>query len=152
MAETAIRESRVYQWLAYAGTLPFIASAVMAMLEINFGPIRAPAVIASSYGLAILSFLCGAHWATYLYRRDDSPFNLFVISNVIVVVVWLVYVLTGSSSYTLLTQITAFLYLLFLDQQLKGAGLISAHYFSIRLHATVVAVVSLAVVTYIAYA
>ena len=146
-----IEKSRTYQLLAMLGTLPFIASAALALASIDFDGLLPAVVVASSYGLAILCFLCGAHWATYLYKRDAAPFNLFVISNVVVVAIWLTYVLTGASSFTLASQVLAFVFLLDIDRRLLRTGLISSHYFRIRLQATTIAVLCLLVVLVISF-
>ena len=95
-------DSKIYKILALLGALPFIASAFMAMSHID-QPVSA-GLVASSYGLAISSFLCGVHWATYLYRGADIRLNLFLSSNVLVVAVWLAY-LFGSLATALGVQI-----------------------------------------------
>jgi len=147
-----IEESRTYQLLAMLGTLPFVASAGLAVAGYTHDGIAPANFIAGSYGLAILCFLCGAHWATYLYKRDEVPFNLFIISNVVVVIIWLTYLLTGLSLLTFASQVLAFVFLLDIDRRLVRIGLVSAHYLGVRLQATVIAVVSLLVVMYVSFA
>lgn len=147
-----IANNRTYQVLAALGTLPFIASAGMALAGVSVGPIAPAIAVASSYGLAILSFLCGAHWATYLYKSDETPFNLLIISNIVVVIIWMTYVLTGQSSLTLVSQVLAFAFLLDIDRRLARVGLVSAHYFRVRLHATLIAVISLLVILLVYFA
>ena len=147
-----IEKDRTYQLLAMLGTLPFIASAVLAISGYTISGISPAIVIATSYALAIICFLCGAHWATFLYKRDDIPFNLFVISNVIVVVVWLAYVLTGQSQLTLGTEVLAFAVLLDIDRRLLRIGLVSSHYLRVRAQATVIAGLSLLIVAFIYFA
>lgn len=137
-----IERSNLYRILALAGTLPFIGSVVLDVGRIDL--LGEPARIASSYGLAIICFLCGAHWATYLYHRDQSPTNLFITSNVIVVLVWIAY-LWLSMSIALIVQIVAFIYLLIIDHRLHRIDLITNHYFVTRAIPTVVAVLSLAI-------
>ena len=147
-----LERSRTYRLLAMLGTLPFIASAALALARYTIDGIAPATLIAGSYGLAILCFLCGAHWATYLYRQEAAPFNLLIISNVVVVVIWLTYLLTGLSVFTLASQVLAFAFLLDIDRRLLHAGLISADYFRVRLQATVIAVVSLLVVLFVSFA
>ena len=101
--------------------------------------------IAAAYGLAIVCFLCGAHWGTYLYNRTAAPDNLFVTSNVIVVACWFAF-LMAAQAITLFVLILAFVCLLFIDYRLLRAGLITEFYFRMRMIATVIAVISLAVV------
>lgn len=138
-------ESRLYKVLALAGALPFLASAFMAIGRIDV-PVSA-GLVASSYGLAIASFLCGIHWATYLYRQSEIPINLFLSSNVVVVAIWLAY-LFGSLAVALGTQVVAFLVLLFVDYRLFDDELINHHYFITRFEATALAVLSLLVVIF----
>ena len=138
-------DSRLYKILALAGAVPFVAGAFMAMGRIDY-PVPA-GLVASSYGLAISSFLCGVHWATYLYRGNDIRLNLFIGSNVIVVAVWLAY-LFSSLALALSVQAVALLGLLAIDYRLFTAGLITHHYFITRVEATALAVLSLLVVIY----
>ena len=136
-------DSKLYKILALVGALPFVASAFMAIARIDY-PVTA-GLVASSYGLAITSFLCGVHWATYLYRANDVRLNLFLSSNIIVVAVWLAY-LFASLAVALGVQVLAFVALLAIDYRLFKTGLISHHYFMTRFEATALAVLSLAVV------
>ena len=138
-------ESRLYKVLALAGALPFLAAAFMAIARIDV-PVSA-GLIASSYGLTIASFLCGVHWATYLYRQNEIALNLFLSSNVIVVGVWLAY-LFGSLAAALGAQVLAFLALLLIDYRLFNRNLINHHYFVTRFEATALAVLSLLVVIF----
>ena len=147
-----IEKSRTYQLLAMLGTLPFLASAGLAIGGYTQGPLVPAINIATSYGLAILCFLCGAHWATYLYKRSEIPFNLFIISNVVVVVVWLTYLFTGHSQSTLGVEVFAFALLLDIDLRLMRIGLVSYHYFLVRLLATTVAGISLLIVAFVYFA
>ena len=134
---------RLYRILALAGGLPFLAGAFMAMAGIDT-PVPA-ALLTSSYGLAIVSFLCGVHWGTFLYRAEQAPLNLFVTSNVIVVLAWLAWLL-APLEVVLGTEVFAFLALLLIDYLLLAAGLVSRHYFVTRVEATALAVLSLATV------
>lgn len=140
-------ESRkLYPLLTYAGALPFVACALMPLLGIEtLWNLGSYVHIAASYGLAIVCFLCGAHWGTYLYNRAVAPDNLFVTSNVIVVACWFAF-LMAVQAMTLFVLILAFLCLLFIDYRLLQAGLVTEFYFRMRRNATVIAAVSLAVV------
>ena len=140
-------ESRkLYPLLTYAGALPFVACALMPLFGIeSLWNLGSYVHIAAAYGLAIVCFLCGAHWGTYLYNRAAAPDNLFVTSNVIVVACWFAF-LMAAQAIALFVLILAFLCLLFLDYRLLRAGLITTFYFRMRTIATVIAVVSLAVI------
>jgi len=140
-------ESRkLYPLLTYAGVLPFVGCALMPFLGLqelwNLGSYDH---IAAAYGLAIVCFLCGAHWGTYLYHRANASDNLFITSNVIVVACWFAF-LIAAKAITLFVLILAFLCLLVIDYRLLKAGLLTDYYFRMRSIATTVAVVALAVI------
>ena len=140
-------ESRkLYPILTYAGVLPFIGCALMPFVGLqelwNLGSYD---YIAAAYGLAIVSFLCGAHWGTYLYHRAAAPDNLFLTSNIIVVACWFAF-LMAAKAITLFVLILALLCLLFIDLRLLKAGLLTAYYFRMRTIATTIAVVALAII------
>ena len=140
-------ESRkLYPLLTYAGVLPFVGCALMPLVGLrqlwNLGSFD---YIAGAYGLAIVCFLCGAHWATFLYHRAAAPDNLLVTSNVIVVACWFAF-LMAAQAVTLFVLVLALLCLLFIDYRLLRAGLLTDYYFRMRTTATVIAVLSLAII------
>ncbi len=144
-------ESRkLYSLLTYAGALPFVGCALMPFIGLqelwNLGSYD---YIAAAYGLAIVCFLCGAHWGTYLYQRARAPDNLFITSNVIVVACWFAF-LMAAKAITLFVLILAFLCLLFIDYRLLKVGLLTDYYFRMRTIATVIAVISLAIIVALA--
>ena len=140
-------ESRkLYPLLTYAGVLPFIGCALMPFVGMTeFWNLGSFDHIAATYGLAIVCFLCGAHWGTYLYHRAAAPDNLFITSNVIVVACWFAF-LMAAQAITLFVLILAFLCLLLIDYRLLQAGLLTGYYFRMRTTATVIAVLALAVI------
>jgi hypothetical protein len=140
-------ESRkLYPVLTYAGALPFVACALMPLFGMEtLWNLGSYVHVAAAYGLAIVCFLCGAHWGTYLYNRAAAPDNLFVTSNVIVVACWFAF-LMAAQAITLFVLILAFLCLLFIDYRLLRAGLLTEYYFRMRTIATVIAVASFAVI------
>ena len=140
-------ESRkLYPVLTYAGALPFVACALMPLFGMEtLWNLGSYVHIAAAYGLAIVCFLCGAHWGTYLYHRAAAPDNLFLTSNVIVVACWFAF-LMAAKAITLFVLILAFLCLLFIDYRLLRAGLLTEYYFRMRTIATVIAVASLALI------
>ena len=140
-------ESRkLYPILTYAGVLPFVGCALMPLFGLqqlwNAGSFDQ---IAAAYGLAIVCFLCGAHWGTYLYHREKAPDNLYITSNVIVVACWFAF-LMAAKAVTLFALILAFLCLLVIDYRLLKAGLLTDYYFRMRSVATAVAVAALAII------
>jgi hypothetical protein len=145
-----MQDTKLYTTLALAGTIPFIASALLSALLPVLGHYSLPYLgpldqLVASYGLAIVCFLAGAHWGTYLSGRSAGSLNLFVISNVIFLAVWFAYVGAGVKT-AIAMQIVAFLILLFIDLRLRTGDVISAKYLRARTGATIIAVASLLVV------
>lgn len=141
-----LEDTKLYAALAIAGTIPFIAGALLPVLGYPALPRLGPTEpLVASYGLAIVSFLTGAHWGTYLQGRSVDSMNLFVTSNAILLAVWFAYIGAGVTA-AIGMQVLAFLVLLYIDQRLASGGIISAHYLRIRVVATSIAVVSLLVV------
>jgi hypothetical protein len=101
--------------------------------------------IAALYGLAIVSFLAGIHWATQIYELQKSSLNLLLASNVVFLFTWFAFVL-GDLDVALGAQVLALLVLLGVDRWLHGSGLISKHYLHVRFVATSLAVLSLLII------
>jgi len=143
-------DRRLYSLLTLTGAAPFVAAALLPPLGFpTVGPFGSAVDLALSYGLAIICFLAGAHWATFLYRRDQSPGNLFVASNLVVLGTWIPY-LVAPVRVVACAMILAFLALLFIDYRLRQSGVIESHYLTIRTTATVLAVASLAAIAVLA--
>ena len=136
----------LYSLLAFAGVTPFVACALLPLVGIvsipPFGPLDQ---LVNSYGLAIICFLSGIHWATYLAQQDELPFNLMISSNVVFLLAWFGFVL-GDLSVSLLIQIVSLAVLLTIDWRLRSAAIITAEYFRVRFTATSLAIASLTVV------
>ncbi len=138
-----MQDTRIYTALALAGTIPFIAAALLPLLGHDSLPHLGPLdQLVASYGLAIVCFLAGAHWGTYLSGRHANSPNLFVISNVVFLAVWFAYVGAGVKS-AIGIQILAFLTLLFIDLRLRSSDVITATYLRVRTAATLIAIISL---------
>lgn len=141
-----MENSRLYSMLALAGTTPFVACALLPLIGTDSVPILGPLdVLASTYGLAIICFLAGAHWGTYLYGAASTRFNLFISSNVVLLAVWFAFI-GASLAWSIVAQIIAFQVLLFIDYRLNQGAIISANYLRIRFVATLIASVSLLVI------
>jgi len=141
-----IQDSKLYTALALAGTIPFIAAALLPLLGYDSLPHLGPLdQVVASYGLAIVCFLAGAHWGTCLSGRSADSLNLFVISNAIFLAVWFAYVGAGVRT-AIGVQIFAFLALLLIDRRLRTGDVISATYLRVRTVATLIAVLALLIV------
>jgi hypothetical protein len=146
---------RLYTRLTYAGALPFVACAVLPWAGWPVLPGGGSfASIAAGYSLAIVSFMAGVHWGTWLYNSDSLtdgsagkpadglPLNLLLTSNVITVSVWLTFVLS-TLVVSLTVSAAAFLLLLIIDVRLAGAGLLSPEYLRTRRNVTLIVVAML---------
>jgi len=141
-----MRNEKVYTALALAGTLPFIASALLLLVGTDSLPmVGLVDKVVASYGLAIVCFLAGAHWGMNLAGRSFDSLNLFVISNVIFLAAWFAYI-GASVKVAIVVQVIAFLALLYVDKRLAAGDVIAAGYFRLRTVATAIAIVSLIVV------
>jgi hypothetical protein len=141
-----MNDSKTYSVLAMAGVTPFVACALLPLIGIeSIEPFGALDRLAAVYGLAIVSFLTGIHWATQIYEPQQSPFNLLLASNVVFLFAWFAFVL-GSLNVALGAQIVALLVLLGVDRWLHTTGLITRHYLTVRTAATTMASVSLLII------
>ena len=140
-----MEDKQLYTVLALAGASPFVVCAILPLVGVEaLGPLGNLHELAARYGLAIICFLTGIHWATFLYKREKSPANLFIISNAIFLVVWFSYELVALP-FALATQFVAFAMLLAIDFRILSAGAITHHYFQTRSIATALATVSIAI-------
>ncbi len=136
--------SRVYQTLTYAGAIPFVACAVLPFAGItHLGPLGEWSDVIVTYGLAIASFLAGTHWAYELARPGTYAVSLFIVSNVVVLAVW-VAALVAPVGVALGVQLIAFLVLLRVDHAVAAAGGTPAGYLALRQRITAVVMLALA--------
>ena len=136
----------IYRYLTLAGVLPFVAGVILPIAGIQTVlPVGELHALVGSYGLAIVSFLAGTHWAMQLMAPAKTPFDLFVASNTIFLATWFAYILL-SLPWALLIQALALLALLHIDHRLRAAGLTSHRYFGTRVGATFAASISLIVI------
>lgn len=135
--------TRLYSLLAYAGALPFVACSLLAHTDLPGLPaLGSYERISAVYALVIVSFMAGTHWGNYLMMQSESPVNLLLTSNVITIVVWIVFLSTGIMT-TLWVSAAAFLVLLWVDYKLFQSGLITQNYIVVRRNVTAIVVVSL---------
>ena len=136
-------DSKIYSILTMAGVTPFVACALLPLFGVDsIYPVGPLGEVAAGYGLAIVSFLAGIHWATQLYGLQKTSFNLLIVSNIVFVATWLAYAI-GSLAMALIVQALALVVLLGVDRWLLGTGVITGHYLRMRSAATVLAVASL---------
>jgi hypothetical protein len=133
--------------LTYSGTLPLIGSVILLYFPTMIAPALPMAgldgaVIASTYSAVIISFLCGIHWAAYLFFADRSPRNLLIISNIVALLAWVSLLLANQLAAALL-QAACFVFLLGLDVRLRDAGIYTEWFFRLRRNATLIVVICL---------
>lgn len=136
--------NKTYSYLTYAGTLPFILCTLLLSLDILELPLLGSVDnIMSVYGLVISTFLAGAHWGQHL-RIDKTPWQraLAISSNFIAILLWLSF-LSLEPKIFMLILVPLFTALLLIDSRLYQSTLISQHYFSTRLIATAIVIISL---------
>ena len=137
MKQTNTQLARI---LTYAGTLPLITC-----VALSFAPIDGidHKLFASSYSAIILSFLCGIHWAIFLYFSDKFSLNLFITSNLIALLAWCS-LLVAHQQIALIFQGLCFLFLLMLDFKLRREDILPEWFYQLRRNATSIVVFCLA--------
>jgi hypothetical protein len=128
--------------LTYSGTLPLIGCAAAMLMPI--GAIDA-GFLARTYSAVIISFLCGIHWAAYLFFSEKCPRNLLVTSNIIALIAWLS-LITAPQGISLLLPPFCFLYLLMLDMKLRDCGILPEWFYHLRRNATIIVVLCLSLI------
>lgn len=128
--------------LTYLGIMPFLFLGMAVALRAS-GLDYSLALF--SYGAVIISFLCGIHWAVFLFFSQKCSRNLLLHSNALTLLGWLS-VLLVRPHLTISLQILIFMYLLFLDLELYRNKIFPSWFFQLRLNATLI-VVFLLVIT-----
>lgn len=133
----------------YLGALPFIAGAILSLLSIDTLPwLGAVVHIVSVYALVISVFMAGILWGITLQVNTDKFLGQvnFLISNVLALTIWFVYLIYPDSHSFLLTTVVAFLWLLMLDTKLVKRKLISSSYYRARKRVSAIVITSLLVI------
>ena len=140
-------DKSLYSVLALAGTLPFLACALLPLVGISqLEPVGRLDQVANSYGLAIVCFLTGIHWAIALLEPQRTPFDLLIGSNVVFLTTWFVFVL-ADLPWSLITQSMSLVVLLLIDWQLLRSAVIDRTYFQFRFVATAIGSMALGLIT-----
>ena len=131
--------------LAFAGALPFVASALWLWSGHASVPVLGSvANIAASYGLLILAFMAGVQWGQKLSGIATS-LNLFLISNAIALAGWFAYLLLSPKLF-FASLALLFATVLMVDKRLAAEGHLSADYIRTRTAVSALVVLSLAVI------
>ena len=135
--------------LMYLGALPFIAGALLSLLSIDtLSWLGSVVHIVSVYALVISVFMAGILWGVTLQVNTDNFLGQvnFLISNVLALTIWFVYLIYPDSHSFLLTTAVAFLWLLMLDAKLVKRKLISSSYYRARKRVSAIVITSLLVI------
>lgn len=142
--------------LMYFGALPFVAGALLSLLSIYTLSINTLPInmltgldtvkhVVSLYALVIVVFMAGVLWGVMLPTKANVSFSqrIFLISNVITLAPWLVYLIFPDSSTFLLVTAVAFLWLLTIDKKLFKRQLITQSYYRARKRVSAIVILSL---------
>ncbi len=149
MGEATPSFLRLAQGLVYAGSLPFLACALLAWT----GPIAGlssldPVAVAIGYGAVIASFIAGIHWAVQLFAGERCGDNLLIASNVVALLAWGALLIGGVWGLALL--MVCFATLFALDRRLHRRGIWPTWF--LRLRRNITAIVTCALLVTIAAA
>ena len=141
-----MRNKEAFINLMYLGALPFIAGALLSLLSIDTLPWLGSVVhIVSVYALVISVFMAGILWGVTLQLQENnanSQIN-FLISNLLTLTVWFVYLTYPDSIAFLLTTAVVFLWLLMFDVKLFQRQYISKSYYQARKWVSAIVILSL---------
>ncbi len=130
--------------LIYAGSIPFIAGAVLLMSDVSTVPLLGNVRdITAAYGLLIAVFLTGIHWGQELSLSHVRP-RLFISSNLIALIIWLSWLLFSPEVFMAMLTLP-YLVLLYIDLILCRKNFIDQDYYRSRLVITLVVICSLLV-------
>lgn len=115
--------------LMYAGTIPFVASALIFLVLPASSDWIAPVQEGlSAYALVIGSFMAGVHWGQQLGLAPGWQRALMLLSNAVALALWLGFLLLPFQLMTLVF-VAAFAMLLVIDHGLAGDGHITRRYY-----------------------
>jgi hypothetical protein len=125
--------------LTYSGTLPLMACVVLI-----FAPVAGidGNLLAKTYGAIILSFLCGIHWALFLFFSEKCPQQLLITSNVLALLGWCSLLITHHKIAFAL-QALCFVIVFVLDVILHRVGILPEWFYHLRRNATAIVVACL---------
>ena len=137
---------QIFPYLTYAGAIPFVLGAFFLNYHIaDIPPLGSVKTILSVYGVMIASFMAGVHWGQQFQIKDRFwNFYLPVMSNVIVLVLWVSFLVLDFKMLMAMLGI-GFVALLGVDYYLSQMNVITKHYLQTRLYVTMIVVVCLTV-------
>ncbi len=135
--------TRITNFLPYAGAIPFVACAGLKIMNIEQVPIfGAVHTILNSYGLLIASFIAGAHWGQHLKINKQISNYLALTSNSNVIALWILFLLLPNTLF-FLPLLCSFTFTLIVDYKLYNNRIIRKSYFNLRCIVTTIVMTSL---------
>lgn len=146
--------------LMVLGLIPFVVSATLLSLGINelFFIADLKKMIAL-YSLVIVSFMAGVVWGINLLRPQQeikqktwlsylASNRYFYLSNIVALLIWIIYWLAPDSQTFFVTSLLCFIYLLLVDRELCYSGVIDQAYLRVRIIITAAVSVCLVLIIY----
>lgn len=145
MMMNALKMKKIYPYLIYAGLIPFIGLAICLSFGINsLLWLGSTEKILSVYALVIANFLAGICWGHHLHLQGKWSQALPILSNIIVIVLWLSFLILGFGDLIVVFIVT-FIMLLIIDYKLFQDKVITHQYFQVRCFITMAVILSLIV-------
>ena len=130
--------NRVSSYLILAGLIPFVGLTLFVVFGITTLPLLGSTIqVLGLYSLLIAVFISGSHWGQHLVLNDRWAAFLPVTSNIITVILWVVF-LACPLIVTICIFVIAFGILLGIDYKLLETGHISDDYFRMRFAVTAI--------------
>ena len=130
---------RLAKILTYSGTLPLIACLVISVWPM---PGFDRSLAAQTYSAIIISFLCGIHWAAFLFFPEKCPRYYLVCSNAVALLAWGTMLIPYQGIARFLPPL-CFLFLFALDSKLWEQGIMPEWFYILRRNATAIVVLCL---------
>ena len=113
-----MKHIRTWQWLGFAGLIPFVTLSLLAFNHSLLSP-EHTLLGFISYSAIILSFMAGALWGKAVaLDLDDGIAKLLIISNVIALGCWIA-LLTPFELSALILLVSGYVYLLYIEFKAK---------------------------------
>jgi hypothetical protein len=138
LKDDRMKSIKTWQWLGFAGLLPFI---ILSVLAFNHSLLAPEHTILGfvSYSAVILSFVAGSLWGkAVILTLDDNIAKLLIISNIIALASWIA-LLTPFVLSALILLASGHLYLLYVEFKAKQLSTTNG-YLTLRTILTSVAV------------
>jgi hypothetical protein len=134
----SVNRKKLIYLLTYSGGIPFIIYAINSIFDY---PKNYEQIISNSidiYSLLIISFISGSHWGLSL--DNNNKVNVLILSNVIVLSIWFVYIF---QFYFKSVFLTAFTILLWIDYSYLLIEKMNRWYLELRRNISLIVLLSL---------